>query len=287
MSGGTFSTRVAAFFIRSHLTPLLIVVSIALGLFATVTTAKEEEPSITIAMFDVAIAWPGHDTAEVDERLARPVAAWVRELPGAEHVLSASADDATLLAVQFRQGVRREDAFTQLSERLNARSSLLPEGASVLSFTPRGVEDVPVLAFSITSDASSPEELRRHAVAVSRTLEQQSNVASVAVLGGAQRAFRVEVDPARLSSYRLDIDAVHGAIRHANLELPAARASRSFARGRPSTRCTISKGFRSRRRARASSAFVTWRRCATSCANRRPTSRTAAATAFMLVSPIR
>ena len=221
--GGSFSTRVAAFFIRSHLTPLLIVVSIALGLFATVTTAKEEEPSITIAMFDVAIAWPGHDTADVDERLARPVAAWVRELPGAEHVLSASADDATLLAVQFRQGVRREDAFTQLSERLNARSALLPEGASVVSLTPRGVEDVPVLAFSITSDASSPEELRRHAVAVSRALEQQSNVSSVAVLGGAQRAFRVEVDPARLASYRLDVDAVNGAIRHANLELPVGR----------------------------------------------------------------
>lgn len=219
----SFSTRIAAFFIRSHLTPLLIVVSIALGLFATATTPKEEEPSISIPVFDVSMAWPGHAAREVDERIARPVASWARELPAVEHVMSSSVDDGALLVVQFRQGINREDAFTQLSERLNARRQLLPSDVFAPTLTSRGVEDVPILAFSIFSKSASPEELRRRAVIVARSIEQQPSVSSVDVLGGSRRAFRVDVDPSRLAANRVSIDTVNGAIRQAQLELPVGR----------------------------------------------------------------
>ena len=98
-----FSARVASLFIRSKLTPLIILVSLALGTLAIYTTAREEDPSVTITVADVFVAFPGRGTTDVDERIARPVAAWILEIPSVEHVISSAADDGAMFVVQFRE----------------------------------------------------------------------------------------------------------------------------------------------------------------------------------------
>ena len=70
--------RLAGMFIRSKLTPLFIIVSLAIGLLAVWITPKEDEPSIIVTVADVFVAYPGRGASEVDERVARPVGAWIR-----------------------------------------------------------------------------------------------------------------------------------------------------------------------------------------------------------------
>ncbi|NMC83557.1 MAG: hypothetical protein GYA63_11960, partial [Armatimonadetes bacterium] len=47
--------RMAAAFINSKLTPLVIIASLVLGGFAVINTPREEEPQIIVPMLDVIV----------------------------------------------------------------------------------------------------------------------------------------------------------------------------------------------------------------------------------------
>ena len=65
--------RLAALFIRSKLTPLFILGSMALGLVAVVALPREEEPQIVVPMVDVLVQMPGATPADVEQRVTRPL----------------------------------------------------------------------------------------------------------------------------------------------------------------------------------------------------------------------
>ena len=79
--------RLAATFIPSKLTPLLIVGSMALGAFAIAALPREEEPQIIVPMVDVFVTLPGASPAEVEQRVTRPMEKLLWEVPGVEYPL--------------------------------------------------------------------------------------------------------------------------------------------------------------------------------------------------------
>ena len=81
-AGFGIAGRLAAFFINSKLTPIAIIASILLGLFAVLLLPREEEPQIKVPMIDVAVAMPGAAAAEVENRVTRPMEKLLWEIPG-------------------------------------------------------------------------------------------------------------------------------------------------------------------------------------------------------------
>ena len=56
----------ASVFLNSKLTPLFIVASLVVGLFAVLAIPREEDPQIQVPMLDVMTAMPGASPAEVE-----------------------------------------------------------------------------------------------------------------------------------------------------------------------------------------------------------------------------
>src|SRR6185295_13920582 len=65
--------RLAAAFIHSKLTPLVILASLLLGVYAILALPREEEPQIIVPMIDVFVAMPGASPSEVEQRVTRPL----------------------------------------------------------------------------------------------------------------------------------------------------------------------------------------------------------------------
>jgi multidrug efflux pump subunit AcrB len=216
-----FSGGVASTFLRSKLTPLIILVSLALGILAIYTTAWEEDPSVTVAVADVFVAFPGRGAADVDARIARPVAAWILEIPSVEHVISSATDDAALFVVQFREGVERDLALSQLYERLNANRDSLPARVPPPLVVPRGIEDVPVLAVTLWHESDDAVLVRRLAAELASELESLPGVSRVQLTGGSRREIVVELDANRLAERGLGADRIVQAVEAANVRLPA------------------------------------------------------------------
>ena len=65
------SGSIAKAFIQSKLTPLIVIASVILGIFAIIVTPREEEPQIVVPMIDVFVTYPGASAQEVDERVSK------------------------------------------------------------------------------------------------------------------------------------------------------------------------------------------------------------------------
>ena len=118
MSEGSLgvSGRIARAFQNSRMTPLLGLVALLMGVFATIVTPREEEPQIDVTMADVMIAWPGASARDVENLVARPAEQVLSRLHGVEHVYSVSRRDLAVVTVQFAVGVKYNDAVLRLHD---------------------------------------------------------------------------------------------------------------------------------------------------------------------------
>lgn len=71
MNGIGVSSGIAKSFIQSKLTPLIVLASLLLGVFAVIATPREEEPQIVVPMVDVIVTYPCASAKE--SRRASPV----------------------------------------------------------------------------------------------------------------------------------------------------------------------------------------------------------------------
>ncbi len=72
-AGRGLAGRLAAAFIHSKLTPLVIVASLLLGVYAVLALPREEEPQIVVPMIDVFVDLPGASPTEIEQRVTRPL----------------------------------------------------------------------------------------------------------------------------------------------------------------------------------------------------------------------
>ena len=83
--------RFASMWINSKLTPLFIVASLLVGVFAVIKLPREEEPQIIVPMIDVFVAMPGATAKEVEQRVTKPMEKLLWEIPGVEYVYTTSS----------------------------------------------------------------------------------------------------------------------------------------------------------------------------------------------------
>ena len=219
--------RLAAAFVNSKLTPLFVVASILLGVFAVVKLPREEEPQIIVPMIDIFVEMPGASAREVEERVTKPMEKLLWEIPGVEYIYSTSSPGVSMAVVRFFVGEDEEKAIVRLNQKMSANFDLIPPGASPPLIKARSIDDVPILALTLWSKRYGDYELRRLAAQLHDTIKQVDQVSAVAIIGGQRRQVRVDLDEARLAGYHLSPSDVAGALGAANRRLPAGSFSGS------------------------------------------------------------
>ncbi|MEI8038921.1 MAG: efflux RND transporter permease subunit [Verrucomicrobiota bacterium] len=192
--------RIAAAFIDSKLTPLIIIAAVLLGTAAIVLLPREEEPQIKVPMVDVMVAMPGSSSKEVEERATRPMEKLLWEIPGVEYIYSTSRDSESLIIVRFKVGEDPQGSLVKLTEKLRSNFDRIPPGVGAPLVKPKSIDDVPILGLTFHSARYDHLTLRRLAAQVEESVKQVPLVAETTLIGGARKAVRVILDPARLAS---------------------------------------------------------------------------------------
>ena len=107
--------KIAAYFITSKLTPLIIIASILLGMAAVVALPREEEPQIIVPMIDIFVQMPGSSAAEVEQRVSRPMEKLLWEIPGVEYIYSTSMPGMAMTIVRFYHPKARSSSTPAVS----------------------------------------------------------------------------------------------------------------------------------------------------------------------------
>ncbi len=211
-----FAGRLAGMFIDSRITPLLVLASLLLGVFAVIMLPREEEPQIKVPMVDVLVAMPGATAHEVENRVTRPMEKLLWEIPGVEYLYSTSSPGRSLVIVRFKVGSDLEQSLVRLNQKLQANHDRIPPGVGAPLIKPRTIDDVPVAALTLHSATHDHLTLRRLAAQLDDAVKALPDVAETTLIGGVRRQLRVQVDPVKLASRQLTLDDLAAALRAAN-----------------------------------------------------------------------
>ncbi|MFI5362003.1 MAG: efflux RND transporter permease subunit [Elusimicrobiota bacterium] len=213
--------RLARTFVRSKLTVLIALGAVALGALAIARLPREEEPQINVPMFDVMVPMPGASAREVEERVVAVGERKLMEIPGVEYVYATAQTNGAFFIVRFKVGTDPDEAMTRVYTKTFANADMLPPGAGQPLIKPRSIDDVPILALTLTGEGLSPLDLRRAAAELRRVVSTVENVGDVEILGGRRRQLSVFFDPAALARRRLSPLDLAALLRGANSRLPA------------------------------------------------------------------
>lgn len=231
------SGRIAALFIESKLTPLVMLGAMLLGLFAVLLTPREEEPQIVVPMADVFLPFPGASAKVVEEQLTKPFERKLSEIKGIEYLYSISRPGGALIIARFYVGEQIEQSLVDLYDKLMSNQDLFPPGAGPFVGTgaasagtppafmvkPRDINDVPIVTLTLSSDHYGDSQLRQLAEQVLEEIKKIPGTSGGFIVGGRERELRVQIDPSRMKAYGVTPLQVAGVVQSENLALPAGR----------------------------------------------------------------
>jgi multidrug efflux pump subunit AcrB len=213
--------RLAAFFLESKLTPLLMIAALLLGALAIIKTPREEEPQIVVPFADVMVGLPGADAAEVEDRIVRPLERLLKELPGVEYVYAVAMNDAAMVTVRFQVGWDQERALVNVYDAMSGSMDRFPAGALPPVTKARLIDDVPFLTFTLWSETADPLLMRDLAGALEEEIRTVPEVSVTGITGGRRRQLEILLDPEALASAGLTTRHLISRLQAANAASPA------------------------------------------------------------------
>ncbi|HNV85982.1 MAG TPA: efflux RND transporter permease subunit [Candidatus Omnitrophota bacterium] len=210
---------IVTYFANSKLTPLIIGMSILLGAFAVWNLPREEEPQISVPIFDVFVPFPGASAEEVERRIVNLGERKFWEIPGVEYVYSTAEPEGAFFIVRFRVGESMEESLIKLYTKVYSNLDFLPQGASQPLIKMRSIDDVPVLALTFYSGSRDALSLRKIVAKLQALINAVPDVSETHIIGGRKREFQVFFDDRKLTERLLNPLEVAKLIREANVKL--------------------------------------------------------------------
>ena len=223
------SGRIAEYFLRNSLTPLIALIALLLGIGATLVTPREEEPQINVTMANVFVPFPGASARDVEALVARPAEQVLSRIAGIEHVYSVSRPGMAVITVQYQVGEDPIQALVRLYDTINSHKDWLSPSLGVMDpiIKPKGIDDVPIVSLTFHSpDASSPTaksafELQQVARATEVDLKRIPGTRDVATIGGPGHVIRVVMDADRMNAHGVTAQDLKAALQVSNASQPA------------------------------------------------------------------
>ena len=221
------SGAIAAAFVRSEITALLLIAALLAGVFAVFVTPREEEPQINVTFANVFIAFPGASASEVENLVSTPAEQVLSEISGIKHVYSVSSPGMSTLTVQFKVGLDRTEALVRLYDKVFSNIDWLPQNLGVAKpvIKPRSIDDIPIVTATLWSkdENQTSSELLKIAHTLEAELKRVAGTRQISTIGGSREIVDVRIDPQLLSGRGLSLAELRMALQSANSSAQGAQ----------------------------------------------------------------
>ncbi len=215
------SGRLTRAFIRSPLTPLFLLAALAVGLVAVLTIPRDEDPQIHVPMVDVMVQANGLKAANAAELVTKPLETILRTIPGIDHIYSETEDDQVLVTARFDVGTNEDAAVLRVNDKIRANMDRIPLGIPPPLVIGRGINDVAILALTLTpTPTAAPHWTAAALTDLATKLQDQlikvPNVGLSYLSGSDPMQIRVEPEPDKLMLYGVTLQQLTSRIAEAN-----------------------------------------------------------------------
>ncbi|MDA8231518.1 MAG: efflux RND transporter permease subunit [Magnetospirillum sp.] len=215
------SGNIARIFIRSPLTPLLLLASMALGLIALSALPREEEPQISVPMVDIMVQANGLKAVDAAELVTKPLEDIIKGIGEVEHVYSQTMDDRVVVTARFNVGTSEDAAILRVHQQVRAHIAELPTGIPEPLIIGRGINDVAIVTLTLSPKPEKAERWDDNALytladQLQHELVKVDNVGLSYIVGGRRDQIRVEPDPELLALYGVTLNQLVDKVENAN-----------------------------------------------------------------------
>ena len=213
------SGKIAALFLESKLTVLLMIVFLAIGAYSTFLIPREEEPQIQIPIADIYVSYPGANPKEVEKRIAQPLEKMISNIKGVEYVYSTSANGMAMIIVQFYVGEDIERSIVKLYDEINKNMDKMPSGVSMPLVKTRSIDDVPIMSLTLWSETRDDYMLKQIGQELGSEIKKINDISNINIIGGRDRQIRVELDKNKLAANHVDFLTISQSIQASNSQM--------------------------------------------------------------------
>ncbi|MGQ1786625.1 MULTISPECIES: efflux RND transporter permease subunit [unclassified Saccharicrinis] len=199
-----FAGSLARMFIKSKLTPLLMVAFVIIGMYSSYLTPREEEPQIDVPIADIFVGYPGASPKEVESRIVKPIEKVISNVKGVEYVYSQSMPEQAMLIVQFYVGEDIERSLVKLYNEIMKNMDQMPEGITLPLVKTRSIDDVPAMGLTLWSDTYDDYQLKRVAQELNSEIEKITDISETKIIGGRNREIQVVLDRDKMTAFQVD-----------------------------------------------------------------------------------
>ncbi|MES2180000.1 MAG: CusA/CzcA family heavy metal efflux RND transporter [Gemmatimonadota bacterium] len=217
-------TRIIEWAVRNKLVVLLLTVAALLGgVFAVRRTPLEALPELSDVQVIVQADYNEQAPRIVEDQVTYPIAAEMLKVPGARTVRGYSFFGVSFVYIIFDDGTDLYWARSRVLEYLNGVQGTLPAAVKpTLGPDATGLGWVYQYALEDTSGRLNLAELRSLQDWYLRyALTAVPGVSEVASVGGFEKQYQVDIDPAKLLAYGIPVTKVMSAIQSANNDVGA------------------------------------------------------------------
>ncbi len=211
-------------FIRSPLTPLIMLAALAMGIIALMVVPREEEPQISVPMVNILMQAPGLQAEDAVRLVSEPMETIIQAINDVEHVYSQTMDDGAMITARFKVGTSSDAAILRVHEKIRANMDRIPVGIPEPLIIGRGIDDVAIVTLTLTAQDGaeiSANDLTRLAREMRADLSKVADVGLSYVVGEASEAIRIAPDPERMALYGVTLQQLAGKVQSANRTMNA------------------------------------------------------------------
>lgn len=181
---------------------------------------KEAEPDVSFPTIYVSITHAGIAPEDAVRLLVKPMEQELRSLEGLRELRADAAESYATVQLEFEAGFDLDQAMADVRARVDRARAKLPQESDEPRIQEVNIALLPMMVVNLYGDVAE-----RTLVGLARDLQDRlesiSTVLEAEIAGDREEVVEINVDPVRLDTYNLSLEAVFNAVQRNNQLVPA------------------------------------------------------------------
>lgn len=202
---------------RPVLTTVFGLIMMMLGLMGVQSLQIRQYPKVDETVITVTTIYPGASADLIQGFVTSPISGAVSTAEGVDYVTTQSRPSASVVSVNMRLGADPDAALTEVMSKVQEVRSRLPQDARDPTIVKGTGMQFATMYLALQNPNMTPEQVTEYIERViTPRMSTIEGVAEVQIMGAANYAMRVWIDPLKLASRGLTAPEVMAAINNAN-----------------------------------------------------------------------
>ncbi len=206
---------------RPITTIMLFVALMIFGVYSTLQLPIDFYPEVELPAITVMTVYPGANAGDIETNVSKPIEDALNTVDNLEEITSVSRDNMSIVTLQFEWETNLDAAANDIRDAIEFVKDELPEDAEAPIVYKFNSSMMPILFYSVTADRSYESLEKILDEKIINPLNRIEGIGAISMSGAPGREIFIEVDPVKLESYNLSIEAIGGIIQAENLNMPS------------------------------------------------------------------